>query len=153
MFNLARKRTDDMATRRPADLFQNEFNSLVDRFFGNDFLGPRAFSESWPRLEINEKDNEYQVKAEVPGLRQEDIELTLQDNSLIIQGERRTEDEREEEGRKFSEISYGSFYRTIPFTAEVDPERVSASMKDGFLRINVAKSEGSKKRHRKISIA
>ena len=84
---------------------------------------------------------------------EDDVELNINDNCLEISGERRIENEEEKEGTLYTEMSYGSFFRTIPFEREVDTERVKAKMKDGILKVNIAKAEPSKPTSRKIEIS
>lgn len=85
-------------------------------------------------------------------MRDEDIRVTLRENSLVLEGERRSENRKEEKGLTRSEFSYGSFYRTIPFTSEVNAEKVSATYKDGLLHVDVEKVAPDAQKTRKIAI-
>ena len=150
-----KKNTQNLATtKRPLFSLQNEINSLFENFFDDrlEMAGP-FYQQKWPQVEVKETDKEYQVRAEIPGLTEDDIHLRLADNALEISGERKAEKEEEKEGVYYSEMSYGNFYRTIPFEREVDSERVIAKMKDGILKVNIAKTETSKPSSRKIEIS
>jgi HSP20 family protein len=138
--------------QNPISSWQKEMNNLFDRFgrdlgsFDTDLTG---FS---PKVEIKEKNKHYTVCAEVPGMKESDINVTLEDNCLILQGERKTESKKEEEGFFSSEFSYGSFYRSIPLDEEVNPDTVKASYKDGLLTIDLDKVKESSHKTKKIQI-
>lgn len=115
----------------------------------------RAFSkdqEFYPKLEVREDEKAYKVRAELPGLREEDIHVTLQENTIVIEGERKEETKKVEKGYTFSEFSYGSFCRTVPLVTEVDHEKVSAVYKNGVLDITVEKIPSTASKSRKIQI-
>lgn len=138
--------------QNPISSWQKEMNNLFDRFgrdlgsFDTDLAG---FS---PKVEIKEKNKHYTVCAEVPGMKESDINVTLEDNCLILQGERKSESKKEEEGFYSSEFSYGSFYRSIPLDEEVNPDTVKASYKDGLLTIDLDKVKESSHKTKKIQI-
>ena len=96
-----------------------------------------ALSTAWPSLEIGETDQEYRVTAEVPGIDEKNLDLTLDDDVLVIRGEKRAETEDRE--RRMSERYYGKFERRIPFEADIDPYKVSASFNDGILTVHLPK--------------
>ena len=147
-------RVGNWQSKRPMFSLQNEINSLFDHFF-DDNTGPVSpfYQKKWPSVEVKETESEYKVRAEIPGMTEDDVELNINDNCLEISGERRIENEEEKEGTFYTEMSYGSFFRTIPFEREVDTERVKAKMKDGILKVNIAKAEPSKPTSRKIEIS
>lgn len=137
-------------SQSPLSTWQREMNSLFDRFNRDVFEGDiGAFS---PKIELQEKDKGYVVCAEVPGIKENDINVTLQDNNLILEGERKSESKTEEEGFYRSEFSYGSFYRSIPLEDEVNPDSVKASYKDGILTIEMNKVKPSSHKSKKIPI-
>ena len=86
------------------------------------------------------------VKAEIPGLKREEIQVSLSDSLLTISGERKEEVEKKEKGYFYSERSYGSFSRSIQLPAEVKTEKASAVFKDGVLEIRLPKTEQAKQR-------
>jgi len=97
-----------------------------------------------PAIEIFEEKEQVIVKAEIPGLKKEELKVNLSDNLLTISGERKEELEKKEKGYYYSERSYGSFSRSIQLPAEVKPDKVSASFKDGVLEIRLPKTEHAK---------
>lgn len=137
--------------RSPLNLFQAfgnpEFSPLWDSFWADE-LAMEPLAQRWPSLEVKEDEGEYLVKAEVPGLSKDDVRVEIDHNILEISGEKREESEDNRKGKHFSEVKYGSFFRSIPFEKPVDAERVSAQMLDGVLKVRVAKKtfEGAGKR-------
>lgn len=97
-----------------------------------------------PTVDISETDGEYQIKAEIPDVRKEDVKVTLEDGLLTIQGERKQE--KEEKGKKYHRIerSYGSFVRSFSLPDVIDEEKVKAEFKDGVLNLHLPKSEKAK---------
>jgi HSP20 family protein len=97
-----------------------------------------------PTVDISETDGEYQIKAEIPDVKKEDVKVTLEDGVLTIQGERKQE--KEEKGKKYHRIerSYGSFVRSFSLPDVIDEEKVKAEFKDGVLSLHLPKSEKAK---------
>jgi HSP20 family protein len=94
-----------------------------------------------PHIDVQQRGNELVVKADLPGLRPEDINVAVDRGVLTISGERRQEEREEREGFIRSEISYGSFYRTIPLPDGADEERVAATFRNGVLEVTIPVSE------------
>jgi len=142
--------------RRRGDLFseltgiQQEMNRLFDGFFGES---RQDIAEgTWlPAVDVSESGMEIVVKAELPGMSKDDIELNLQDNVLTLKGEKKQEKKEEKENYHRVERSYGSFSRSFTLPADVDPEKVQATFKDGVLEITLSKVEEAK--HKKIKIS
>lgn len=105
-----------------------------------------------PNIDVHETDKGLEVTAEVPGVDEKDVEVTLVDNMLTIKGEKKSERKEGEEGRMVSERSYGAFQRSFTLPYEVDPNKVEARVEKGVLRISLPKSAESKKKTRKIAI-
>jgi HSP20 family protein len=128
-----------------------DMDDLVSSFFGGR---PTLFSEreiwpalsriEWPAIDINEDENAITVKAEVPGCKAEDVDISVQGNTLTISGEKKHEEEKKEKGYYYAERSYGSFRRDLTLPAEVDSTKINAACKDGVLTINLPKSEKAK---------
>jgi HSP20 family protein len=97
-----------------------------------------------PSVDVSETEGEYQIKAEIPDVKKEDVKVTVEDGVLTIQGERRQE--KEEKGKKYHrvECSYGSFVRSFTLPDLVDEEKVKAEFKDGVLNLKLPKSEKAK---------
>lgn len=139
--------------QNPWSLWQREMSNLFDRFnrdFGSMEMG--EVGNFYPKIEIKDQDKKMIVCAEVPGMNEKDVNVTLKDNHLILQGERKSETKSEEGGRHRSEFSYGSFYRAIPLGEEVKEDTAKASYKDGLLTIEIEKSEETSTQAKKIPI-
>ncbi|MFI5012882.1 MAG: Hsp20/alpha crystallin family protein [Hyphomicrobiales bacterium] len=141
--------------QEPFNSLQREMNRLFEDFWGG--LGPRLPSSTGmnllsPSVDVHETDPAYRVTVELPGLNEEDVEINLRDNSLIISGEKKSEHEEKEDGRHYSERSYGRFQRVIPFAAEVDADKVQAMFQKGVLTIDLPKNAKAQDKTRRIQI-
>lgn len=105
-----------------------------------------------PAVDMIDKKNEILVKAEVPGVEKQDIRISLTDNTLTIKGESKKEKEEKDEDYYYSEISYGSFARTIALPEKVQSDRVKANFKNGILEIHLPKSPGAKAKEIKVDV-
>jgi HSP20 family protein len=106
-----------------------------------------------PTADITESDNAYLIKAEIPGVKKEDVKVTIQDGMLTMQGERKME--KEEKGKKFHRIerSYGSFLRSFRLPDDADENSVKAEFKDGLLNVTVAKTTKAKSQAIKVAVS
>jgi len=121
----------------------NEMDDLFDSFFkGLD--RPFAGYKAWPAIDIAEEDNAILVKAEVPGCKADDIDISVYGNTLTINGEKKHEEEKKEKGYYHVESSYGSFRREIALPTDVDSSKIDAVCKDGVLSITLPKAETAK---------
>lgn len=114
------------------------FDELHDTMLG---------SSSWPQFDIEDSDDATLLVADVPGMREEDIEVTVQGNHLIVRGERKPEEGRTVRRRRF----YGSFTRQFHLDDTYDLDDVQAHLADGVLRIRLAKAAKAKPRRIKLS--
>jgi HSP20 family protein len=105
-----------------------------------------------PRVDVYETDKDVVVKAEIPGVSKEDLNIFCDENSIRLSGQTRRDEEYTDENTHRSERFYGSFSRIVPLPAEVKTEQAKASYKDGILSITVPKMETSKMKGRKIDI-
>jgi len=132
---------------------RRDMDGLLDSFFEG---GPRSRSEErgeWlPSLDVSETKNELVVKAEVPGMDAKDIDISLSDGVLTIKGEKKEEKEEKEANYHLVERSYGAFARSVQLPKEVRDGKISASYKDGILKITLPKSEEAKKKEIKIKV-
>ena len=134
------------AVRRPLDLF-NEF----DRLF--EWPTPYRRPENWGlALDVTENEAGYTIKASVPGIDPDDLEITLEDNVLTIKGEVQAEAETEEETYHLRERRYGSFSRSVRFPMTVDNDEVAASYNQGVLTLEVPKAEEAKPKRIAITV-
>lgn len=105
-----------------------------------------------PSVDVSETEGEYQIKAEIPDVKKEDVKVTVEDGVLTIQGERKHE--KEEKGKKYHRVerSYGSFVRSFTLPDLVDEEKVKAEFKDGVLNLQLPKSEKAKPKAIEVSV-
>ncbi len=104
-----------------------------------------------PSMEMLDKEDKFVVRAELPGIKEEDVDVCVSDNILTVKGEKKSSSEVKEEDYHFSEMSYGSFSRSITLPSTINTEKITASFEDGVLEINIPKSTEVKPK--KISIA
>jgi len=138
-----------------------EMRKDMDRLF-EDFFAPVTRRRRWlkpevgvvvPNIEMYDRKNEIVLKAELPGVHKEDIDLTITKDSLTLKGEVKKEEEVKEEDYYACERSYGSFTRTIALPVEVDSEKAKASFKNGVLEIVLPKREEAKPKEIKIEVS
>ncbi|SNB45348.1 HSP20 family protein [Geobacter sp. DSM 9736] len=135
---------------------------MFDEFFKHPFSlltrtpWSRSFSEfeqvHAPHVDVFEEGNSVVVKAEVPGISKEEIDVTFKENVLTISGEKKKEEKVENKDYYQLERSYGSFSRSIFLPTEVKTEEASATFKDGVLEIRIPRTEESKEKVKKITI-
>lgn len=124
--------------RRPIDLF-NEFDRMFERSTANY---PYRRAEHWGlALDVIENEEGYVIKASVPGISPDELEITLEDNVLTIKGEVENNEEINEEKYHLRERRYGSFSRSVKFPVLVNSEAVEASYDKGVLTLDVPKAE------------
>jgi len=132
---------------------------MFDDFFGRSWLRPfgawgrplaTEFVPMLPKVDVVDRDEEVIVRAEVPGMEKDKLDISISGNMLTLKGETRRE-EKEEKGDYYRcEMSHGAFTRTLALPAEVDESKVKASLKDGVLELKLPKVEKSKRRAIKI---
>lgn len=134
-----------------ADLLdlRREMDQLLETFFG------RAPAEAaWsPAVDVYETKDDIVVKAELPGVKPEDVEVSIVGDTLTLKGERRKEAEVREEGYYRIERSYGAFQRSLTLPSVVNAEKVKATYKDGLLEIKLPKKEEAKPKTVKVEVA
>lgn len=138
----------------PIVALQKRINTLFSDMGGGELFGSWSKLEHFtPKVNVSESADGVTVSAEIPGMEQKDIQLTLEDNALTISGERKEERERKE-GKDvcYRESSYGSFRRVIPLEMEIDEDKVEATMKNGVLTVTLPKSADARRKSRAISV-
>jgi HSP20 family protein len=131
------------------DMWRRPFPSL----FGLDrWLPIRPLSIRMPSLDVYEEKDTVVVKAELPGMKKEDIEVNLAGENLTIKGEKKEDKEVKEDNYYRRERSYGSFLRTVALPCEVKSDEIKASFKDGVLEILLPKTEEAKKKAISVKI-
>jgi len=133
------------------------FGEGMERLFQEVGFGEptsRSFAEitSWaPQVETLTRDRQLIIRADLPGIDKDNVEVEVRDNSVILRGERQEEHREEREGFYRTERSYGSFYREIPLPAGVDTSTAKANFNDGVLEITMTAPE-SESRGRRLQI-
>jgi HSP20 family protein len=121
----------------------NEMDDLFDSFFrGLD--RPFAGYKAWPAIDVAEEEDAIVVRAEVPGCKSGDVDISIYGNTLTISGEKKMSEEKKEKGYYHMESSYGSFRRELTLPTDVDQDKIDASCKDGVLSIKLPKAEKTK---------
>jgi HSP20 family protein len=124
--------------------FKKEMDRLFDRFLEPAWTEMPALGEWEPKVDVAETKDAITVKAEVPGVEQKDVSISLQDNVLTIKGEK--EEEKEEKDKRYHRVerSYGAFARVMRLPAAVDASKAAASFKDGVITITLPKAPEAK---------
>lgn len=134
--------------------FQREMNQLMNNFFSRgDVSIPSAFEASmYPSIDLQEKENKYILDADMPGMKESDIEIDFHNDILTIRGEKKTEKETKDSDYVCVERSTGSFRRDVYLSEDIDQESIKAELKDGVLHVELPKKERGKTTHKKIAI-
>jgi len=139
------------------DSLHREMNNLFDDFSRGFDIEPfgalrTTEGEFMPRIDICEDEKEIKVTAELPGMDQDDIDVSLSDNKLTIKGEKK--EETEDKGRDYyrTERRYGSFYRELPLGEGINTDKVEADFKKGVLTVKLPKLPEVQESRRKIPV-
>ena len=162
-----KRRKSDQAVQRRAEennpyvQLHRQIDDLFERFFRggelpfeSPLLSPLAGSSgmNMPAVDVTETDDELQVTADLPGMTEKDIEVTLDEQSLTLRGEKQMDREEKKRNWHVSERSYGSFQRTIPLPSGLDTSKIKANFKNGVLMVRLPKTQDAKARRRTIPI-
>jgi HSP20 family protein len=134
----------------------------AERMFGDFFRRP-LWGLSWPErfreigfrepaIEVYEEKDDVVIKAEIPGMKKDDLDINISGTLLTIKGEKKQEEEVKKKGYYYSERSYGSFMRTIDLPKEVQVDKAYANFKDGILEVRLPKTEEAKRKEVKIKV-
>ena len=123
---------------------RDERNTWRDSF---EPLSPfDGFTMRWPKIDVVDQENEVLVRAELPGVNREDLDVSLSENMLTLRGQTRREERVQKDNYFRSEISQGSFLRSVYLPVEVDSENATAALKDGILEVKLPKAASSKRK-------
>lgn len=145
----------------PFELLHRRMNDLFEDFFkdfGSEGRWPSLerfgldTGAEVPRFEVSETDDEVRVKAELPGMDEKDIEVTLDENILTIRGEKKEEKEDKKRNVYVSECRYGSFHRSMALPAGIDRDKAKAKFKKGVLTLTLPKTETAGEQRKQIEI-
>jgi HSP20 family protein len=138
----------------PLAMMQREMNRVFDSFNRNWGLGafPEFTGSFMPRLDVTEDAKAFTVTAELPGMNEKEIDLSVSGDTLTIRGEKKEEKEDKNKNYYYSERSYGTFMRSIPLPRQVETDKVSASFKKGVLTITLPKTAAAMESTKKIDV-
>lgn len=130
------------------------FGSLAQRGKPTSLTTPFVFGDALPAIDVCEKDDRIEIKAELPGMDEKDIDVELTDRMLVISGEKKEEhEEGEKEGNYYvSERRYGSFKRSVAVPDGIDHGKVDATFKNGVLTVVLKKTPESREKTKKIKV-
>ena len=153
------KKEQRALARRPSDgdpfvQLQSRMNSLFDDFFGppGSSLWAGDGGAFMPQIDVSETGKEVRVTAELPGLDEKDLDVSVTENVLTIKGEKKVEKEAEEGDYYHSERSYGYFNRAIQLPPGIDAGQAKAKFKKGVLKVTIPKKPEAHASHRKIEV-
>ena len=133
----------------------DEISSLLNRHFDSYFPQAEYWQDaekfSMP-IEVSDKGKEYDIKAELPGIKKEDLDIEIEEKYLRINAKKYDETKEEEKNYKHSEFNYGEFSRTIQLPEEIDIEKTEAKLEHGILKITAPKIQKVKDQSKKIIV-
>jgi len=148
-----------LVTQTPQNFIKSmneELSSIMNRHFDNYFPDRNYWTNMSDNftipIELEDKGKNYELLAQVPGIKKEAIDIDIEDNYMTISAKTSKEEKEENNNIKKSEFHYGSFSRTICFPEDVDTEKINAKLQDGILKIEIGKKEEKKDEKKKITI-
>lgn len=157
-----RKKEDSSLAREssnPIVELHRRMDELFNDFFEGFGLARWPFGEKGerfalsPSVDVSETDDEITVSADLPGMDEKDIEVTLDNDVLVLRGEKKREHEEKKRNYHLVERSYGEFYRRIPLPAEIEADKVKARFSKGVLTVSIPKKPEARSREKKIPIS
>lgn len=153
------RRSDSPVRRTDENAFltlQREMNQMFDDFFHGfevtPFGGERSFGSFSPSVDVRENETEISIRAELPGLTENDIEVTVADDALTLRGVKKEEKENKSNDYFHRETRYGSFSRIIPLPSGLNAEKVDARFKNGVLTVVLPRLPDAKAKGKKVAI-
>ena len=129
------------------DVLRREMSRLFDDYLPARPTGEQQESAVWaPRADLSETDDAFVIALDLPGIDRDDLDITVEDGTLKISGERAMREEHDQAQFHRIERSYGRFYRSFSFGPNVDPDNIDATFDDGVLTVRVGKAEERKPR-------
>lgn len=133
--------------------FVTDFQHEMNRLFGRTLQKKNGYMRGFePEIDLSEDKDNFVVKADLPGIKKEELDIKVEGRVLTVKGERKEEKETKEKSYFSSERFYGAFTRMIELPAEVKADQVKASYKDGVLEIMLPKAEGAKAKHITVEV-
>ena len=135
------------------DRIRREMDRLWDSFLEGRPMRRAGDGGEWlPSIDVSETKSDLVIKAELPGMDPKDIDISMNNGFLTIKGEKKHEREEKDENYQLVVRSYGSFTRSVRLLREVQSDKITASFKNGVLRLTLPKSEEAKKKEIKIKV-
>jgi len=131
---------------------RQEMDRLWDRFVSESPLARRITGEWWPTLDVSEAKDNFMIKAEVPGMDEKDVNVTISGDVLTIKGEKKKEEEEKDEHHHYVERYCGSFQRSFQLPANMKMDKIDATFDKGVLKITLPKTEEAKKKEIEIKV-
>ena len=132
---------------------RDDMDKVFNQFFCRPYEGTDFQEVDWsPRVDILEKENEFLLRSELPGMKKDDIKITMLDNILTIKGEKSGEVKEENKNFHLCERHYGKFTRSFRLPNPIEAKKIEASMKEGILTITLPKSEEAKPKEIEIKM-
>lgn len=128
---------------------QHDLNRVFDEYW-NRFTA--LSSTGFPKTDVADRDNQIEVKVDLPGMDEKDIDISVTEDTLTIKGEKRSETEEKQKDFYLHERSYGSFVRTVPLPMGIQADKAEAEFKKGVLTVNLPKAPGLETRSKKIQV-
>ena len=145
------KKSPDGFIKSVNDEISSILNRNFDSFFPEYIYNEEVDKFAMP-VELHEKDNEYSVKAELPGVKKEDLDIDIDKNHITINAKKEEEHKEDTKGYRKSEFRYGEFSRTVYFPQEIDVEKTNAKLEHGILSIIAPKLEYKKDNIKKLIV-
>jgi len=132
---------------------REEMNMLLGDFFSPDRRGDETNFACWaPRVDIAEENGNYELVADLPGLKKDDIKVEIHDNILTLRGEKKLEEEKKEKSYRLAERCYGEFVRAFTLPENANRDAIEAQFKDGVLRLTIPKTEQPKPKQIEVKV-
>ena len=129
-------------TLKPTSNFRgSNLNTFLERFFEDTNLLASSKGSFVPKVDIAETIKEFEIQVAVPGLEKADFQISIEEDRLIVSGERKFKEEKNEKNYHFIETHYGSFSRSFYIPENVDKEKIEANYANGILKLNLPKDE------------
>ena len=123
------------------EFLPSNFSNLFDQFFNDSFDRTRHIDRFVPRVDVAENDKSFEVQLAAPGMKKEDFKIELNENNLVITGERKFENEKNEKNFRRVETQYGAFSRSFRLPENVNVDKIKAAYKNGILNLEIPKVE------------
>lgn len=146
------KRTSQFSKKNSLLSLHNEVNQLFEDFFKDSLSSVEGDEFLIPSINIVEQDKQYEITVELPGVEEKDVEVSVINNELLVNGSRKIEKKEEKENYHLRECAQGSFNRSITLPYDADVKAITAKMKNGVLKIDIGKTSENLEKIKKIPV-